>query len=175
MVYPRGMESRAPSATAKDVELTEVSAASSGKEENEDGKILFCTHVGWEGALVLLSVFGISGLFVYITFLYTKKFKAWHRPWVWVFPVLAAIYLLLGLWLSFRWKQIALVAKVDSTTGGHGIRRRRRRNARQLLLRRRRRRRRRRQRPQNRTRRRRRKRRRQTTRATRTRTRTRTR
>ena len=48
-------------------------------------EITFCTHVGWDGVLVILFSFGIAGLFVYITSLYTKAFQAWHRPGIWVF------------------------------------------------------------------------------------------
>ena len=58
-----------------------------------DVKITFCTHVGWNGVLVMLFSLGIAGLFVYITSLYTKKFQAWHRPGVWVFMVFAVLWI----------------------------------------------------------------------------------
>ena len=46
--------------------------------------ISFCTHVGWEGSLLLLFAVFIAAVHMYITFLYTKKFTAWHRDFVWV-------------------------------------------------------------------------------------------
>ena len=90
---------------SKEIELTELS------QEAPDSKvevpITFCTHVGWDGALLLLFPLGISGLFVYITFLYTKDFQVWHRPWVWIFMVLALLYAFLPLVFCLRWKKIA--------------------------------------------------------------------
>ena len=75
---------------SKEIELTE--ASQEAPEPKVDVPITFCTHVGWDGAMLLLFPLGISGLFVYITFLYTKGFQAWHRPWVWIFMVLAGLY-----------------------------------------------------------------------------------
>ena len=82
----------------KEVELTEeIDALPEKKTETREqviGKveITFWTHVGWDGVLVMLFSLGIAGLFIYITFLYTKKFQAWHRPGVWVFMVFAVLY-----------------------------------------------------------------------------------
>ena len=70
-------------------------------------KITFCTHVGWDGVLVMLFSLGIAGLFVYITYLYTKKFQAWHRPGVWVFMVFAVLYVLLVVKCLCTWKKMA--------------------------------------------------------------------
>ena len=72
-----------------------------------DVKITFCTHVGWDGVLVMLFSLGIAGLFVYITFLYTKKFQAWHRPGVWVFMVFAVLYVVLVVKCLWTWKKMA--------------------------------------------------------------------
>ena len=87
------------------IELTR--ASQEAPEPKVDVPITFCTHVGGDGAMLLLFPLGISGLFVYITFLYTKGFKVWHRPWVWVFMVLASLYAFLPLFLCLRWKKIA--------------------------------------------------------------------
>ena len=83
----------------KEVELTEGNKKTPPEKNNqeqliEDINITFCTHVGWDGVLVMLFSLGIAGLFVYITFLYTKKFEAWHRPGVWVFMLFAVLYML---------------------------------------------------------------------------------
>ena len=57
--------------------------------------------------LLLLFPLGISGVFIYITFLYTKGIQAWHRQWVWVFMVMASLYAFLPLFFCLRWKKIA--------------------------------------------------------------------
>ena len=90
---------------SKEIELTE--ASQEAPEPKVDVPITFCTHVGWDGAMLLLFPLAISGLFVYITFLYTKGFQAWHRPWVWVFMVLAGLYLLLVVKFLCTWEKIA--------------------------------------------------------------------
>ena len=69
-------------ADPKEVELTEVDKKTPAEKNNKkrkkriiNVKITFCTHVGWDGVLVMLFSLGIAGLFVYITFLYTKKLQ----------------------------------------------------------------------------------------------------
>ena len=96
----------------KEVELTEEkdTPPESNKHREQltvDVEITFWTHVGWDGVLVMLFSLGIASLFVYIVYLYTKKFQAWHRPGVWVFMVFAALYTLLPLRYLFAWKKIA--------------------------------------------------------------------
>ena len=84
-----------------------------------DVEIKFWTHVGWDGVLVMLFSLGIVGLFVYITFLYTKAFHAWHRPGVWVFVVLAVLHALSTFIYILTWKKIArssLKAKESNTS-----------------------------------------------------------
>ena len=56
---------------------------------------------------MMLFSLGIAGLFVYITYLYTKKFQAWHRPGVWVFMVFAVLYVLLVVKCLWTWKKMA--------------------------------------------------------------------
>ena len=69
----------------KEVELTEENDTPLEKSKKHqeqlivDVEITFWTHVGWDGVLVMLFLLGIAGLFVYIVYLYTKKFQAWHR------------------------------------------------------------------------------------------------
>ena len=106
----------------KEVELREVDKKiPPGKNNKKQERpivnvnITFCTHVGWDGVLVMLFSLGIAGLFVYITFLYTKKFQAWHRPGVWVFMVFAVLFTLLNLLYIITWKK---TAKTYSKKGG---------------------------------------------------------
>ena len=102
-----------PSIDPKEVELRDVNKKIPEKKTTKrkrlivDVKITFCTHVGCDGILILLFSLLIAGLFVYITFLYTKKFQAWHRPWVWVFMVFSICYTLSILVYLFTWKKIA--------------------------------------------------------------------
>ncbi len=100
----------------KDVELTSVNSARTDEQQKVHVNITFCTHVGWDGALVLFFLLGIAGLFVYITFLYTKSFQAWHRPWVWLFLVLAVLYSLLSFLYFFAWKRHAKYVVEQSRT-----------------------------------------------------------
>ena len=90
---------------SKEIELTE--APREAPKQKLDVPITFCTHVGWDGVLLLLFSLGISGLFIYIYVLYTQGFLKWHRPWVWVFMVLALLYAFLPLFFCLRWKKIA--------------------------------------------------------------------
>eukprot|EP00944_MAST-04C_sp_MAST-4C-sp1_P008605 g8605.t1 len=96
----------------KEVELTEVDdkpppEKKKTKQLTVDVEITFCTHVGWDGVLVMLFSLGIAGLFIYITHLYTKKFQVWHRPGVWVFMVFAVLYLLLVANWCWTWRKVA--------------------------------------------------------------------
>ena len=68
-------------------------------------QIRFCTHVGWGGVLTMFFSLFISAMFIYITFLYTKSFRAWHRPFVWLFIVFALLYLLLVVKLLCTWRK----------------------------------------------------------------------
>ena len=97
-------------ADPNEVELTELDKKTPPEKNNKkrkkliiNVKITFCTHVGWDGVLVMLFSLGIAGLFVYITFLYTKSFQAWHRPGVWVFMVFAVLYMLMTIQYLFIW------------------------------------------------------------------------
>ncbi len=100
--------------TPKDIELTIVKPAD--KKQNVDVEITFSSHVGWDGASVLFFSLGIAGLFVYITFIYTKRFQAWHRQWVWLFLVLAVLYVLLVLKFLFTWKKLATESTLRQQT-----------------------------------------------------------
>ena len=105
-----------PSIDPKEVELRDVDKKIPEKKTTKrkrslivDVKITFCTHVGWDGILGLLFSLGIAGLFVYITFMYTKGFFAWHRPGVWVFMVFAVLYVLLVIKCLWTWRKLATV------------------------------------------------------------------
>eukprot|EP00945_MAST-04E_sp_MAST-4E-sp1_P008098 g8098.t1 len=69
--------------------------------------ISFTKHVGLDGALVLLLLFSISGVLLYIVFLYTASFRVFSRGAVYVFFVLAALYFGLGVYFALRWRMLA--------------------------------------------------------------------
>ena len=84
--------------------------------------ISFCTHVGLEGSLLLLLAVFMAAVYMYITFLYTKSFTAWHRDFVWVFPTLAGFYIFyvfysLHVWKVFvkRYIERGIIDKITST------------------------------------------------------------
>ena len=65
---------------SKEVELTEYEATTAETTEanqSVDVKITFCTHVGWDGVLILLFSMCIAALFVYITFMYTTCIRVY--------------------------------------------------------------------------------------------------
>ena len=99
-------------ADPKEVELTKVDEKTPPKSNNQerltvDVAIGFWTHLGWDGVSVLLFSLGVTGLFVYLIYLYTKGFQAWHRPGVWVFMVFAVLYILLVVKCLWTWKTLA--------------------------------------------------------------------
>eukprot|EP00944_MAST-04C_sp_MAST-4C-sp1_P011937 g11937.t1 len=99
-------------ADPKEVELTKVDEKTPPKSNNQerltvDVAIAFWTHLGWDGVSVLLFSLGVTGLFVYLIYLYTKGFQAWHRPGVWVFMVFAVLYILLVVKCLWTWKTLA--------------------------------------------------------------------
>ena len=99
-------------ADPNEVELTEVDKKTLLEKKKPEQLIInvnitFCTHVGLDGVLILLFLLMVAGLFVYITFLYTKSFQAWHRPGVWVFMVFAVLYILLVVKCLWTWKKMA--------------------------------------------------------------------
>lgn len=97
------------STAVSDIELTAVKSSPDDTDHRVDAiRITFLTHVGWDGALVLFLSLGIAGLLVYIYNMYTKSFVALHRPWVWIFLVLAVLYVLYVLIFLCSWKKKAI-------------------------------------------------------------------
>ena len=83
----------------KDIQLTDVmeqpaKALTSTVVDNVEGGISFCTHVGWDGVLLMLFCACISGLFILITSFYTRHFQSFTRLGIWLFLVFAVIYVL---------------------------------------------------------------------------------
>ena len=111
------METPDALATPKDIELTTVTKTpSTKKKQGRNVEMSFCTHVGFDGAFVMFFLLAVAGLFVYITFLYTKSFRAWHREWVWLFLLFAVLYSFLAVLYIFSWKQLVknLFARLKS-------------------------------------------------------------
>eukprot|EP00943_MAST-04B_sp_MAST-4B-sp1_P006906 g6906.t1 len=67
----------------------------------------FCTHVGLQGVLVLLSMFIIAGWFGYMTYEYTSWFVKFNREFIWIFMLLGIFYFLALIWLIKTWHKIA--------------------------------------------------------------------
>ena len=98
----------------KEVQLTEENEVTLTKTKHGSQKqlvanveITFCTHVGWDGMLVMMLSLAIAGLFVYITSLYTKGFQVWNRHGVWVFMIFALLYVLLVMKFLCGWRKLA--------------------------------------------------------------------
>ena len=111
------METPDALATPKDIELTAVTKwPPTKKKQGRNVEMSFCTHVGFDGAFVMFFLLAVAGLFVYITFLYTKSFRAWHREWVWLFLLFAVLYSFLAVLYIFSWKQLVknLFARLKS-------------------------------------------------------------
>ena len=83
-------------------------------------RITFCRYVGWNGTCVLALAAIISGLFVYIAYLYSVFFQNLQREWVWVFLVLAALYLIeiVGFVLTWRKRAQQMIEEQSQTTEG---------------------------------------------------------
>jgi hypothetical protein len=69
--------------------------------------IKFCTHVGCQGVVVMLSLLGVAGLFGFIASEYTGQFNSLDREFVWMFIVIGLIYTIAFIWLAVRWKNVA--------------------------------------------------------------------
>ena len=96
------------SAKPRDVELVEKKLHLPKEKENTvDVNITFCAYVGCDGISLMFLSLGVGGLFIYITYMYTKSFQAWFRPWVWTFAVLAMLYGLLVIKWMWTWKHLA--------------------------------------------------------------------
>ena len=91
----------------KQLKLSKQSNRSKRRDTNVRVNLKFCTHVGLEGVVVLLSMLTIAGLFGYITYQYTSYFNNFHREFIWLFILMGLIYFLAVLWFIKTWKKIA--------------------------------------------------------------------
>ena len=71
-----------------------------------DVNVTFCTHVGWDGTLILTFMLVTSAVFTYITYLYTARFSKFRREYVWLFIALAGLFFGLVGFFLIRWRQI---------------------------------------------------------------------
>ena len=108
------------SASPKEVELIQEIQRPTKKSKREkeplEVVITFWTHVGWDGALILFCMLGMSGIFLYITYVYTRWYsRNFGRKYVWFFPLMAGLYVV-KLFLSLRkWKSKAVLFTKDET------------------------------------------------------------
>ena len=97
----------------KGIELTAPTGPTKSERARVQVEVTFRTHVGWDGALWMLFSLGVAGLFLYITSEYTRSFRTFHRPWVWVFVVFAVFYTLLFVKFLLVWKKLATTFTVE--------------------------------------------------------------
>ena len=69
-------------------------------------KVTFCRHVGWDGLLLMLLILVVSGLFMYITYLYTSYFSRFDRGLVWLFIATSASFFLLVIYYILFWRKL---------------------------------------------------------------------
>eukprot|EP00944_MAST-04C_sp_MAST-4C-sp1_P001012 g1012.t1 len=104
------MDASNTSTDAKEVELTEEHATPTETEkasQSVDVKVTFCTHVGWDGVLLMLFKLIVAGLFGYATYEYTSYFNNFHREFVWLFMMMGLLYVMVVVYYLLRWKHIA--------------------------------------------------------------------
>ncbi len=87
--------------TSKDVEIEKLA-----EQPIVEVKIKFCTHVGWDGVLLLMFMLTLASSFVYVTYLYTNYFNNFQRKFAWLFMVMAASFFLLVIYYLMRWEKI---------------------------------------------------------------------
>jgi Leucine-rich repeat (LRR) protein len=95
------------------IELTgkEKGKVGSRKEQHQSNTgvaVAFRSHVGFDGVLILLFMLLNSGLLIYVTYAYSNRFATLDREWVWVFLLLALLYILLFIFSCVTWKGMAI-------------------------------------------------------------------
>ena len=93
------------------IELTgkEKGKVGSGEKEHQSNAgVAFWSLVGFDGVLILLFMLLNSGLLIYVTYAYSNRFATLDREWVWVFLVLALLYVLLFIFSFVTWKGMAI-------------------------------------------------------------------
>ena len=93
------------------IELTgkEKGKVGSGEKEHQSNAgVAFRSLVGFDGVLILLFMLLNSGLLAYVTYVYSNNFATLDREWVWVFLVLALLYVLLFIFSCVTWKPMAI-------------------------------------------------------------------
>ena len=96
--------------------VVELTKKEKGKDDNGEEKdltntgitVAFRSHVGFDGLLILLFTLVNAGLLIYVTYVYSNKFSTLDREWVWVFLVLALVYILLFIFSCVTWKGMAI-------------------------------------------------------------------
>ena len=74
-----------------------------------DIKMSYCTHVGWDGTLVLFSLLVLSGFSWYLVYEYSVFFnKLFERDWVWIYMILGILYFVTAIYILAMWKKVAI-------------------------------------------------------------------
>ena len=73
---------------------------------NVEAPVTFCSHVGCNGVLVMCFSLVMALLFFYLTYEYTVHFRLFNRDFIWVFLVMASLFLLFIIYYLVRWKKM---------------------------------------------------------------------
>jgi len=73
----------------------------------QDIKMSYCTHVGWDGTLILFSFLVLSGFSWYLVYVYTMYLERFDRQLVWIYMILGILYILTTIYLLVNWESIA--------------------------------------------------------------------
>ena len=66
--------------------------------------VSFCTHVGWDGILILFCMSTIGALFLFLVYMYTQFNKIFDREFIWVFLLMSGIYWFKIISRLIRWR-----------------------------------------------------------------------
>ena len=105
-----GNDTENPLMIEKD-ENTDESESSGDEGDCEDNpikpEVTYCKHVGILGTMLLLFTLLISGIMVFLFYLYSYNFQNLEREMVWIFLVLGITYAISPLVLLRSWKRTA--------------------------------------------------------------------
>ena len=64
---------------------TDSGNAECNSSDNVEATVSFCTHVGWNGVLVMCFSLVMASLFIYLLYPYTASFRNFDRDYILVF------------------------------------------------------------------------------------------
>ena len=73
----------------------------------KDINISYCSHVGWDGTVVLFFLLVLSGFSWYLVYPYSASFRNFGKEGIWIYIVLGVLYILTIIFLLKTWKSVA--------------------------------------------------------------------